>query len=146
MSGIVLQKVAVEVAAAKVRETLGLLGKVVQSVVRSGPIKDAPALISNVLMYESNLGKKPSKPELTVRDGALPGTVQLIALAVASAASYAWEYSLDQETWTVGAQTAQARSTIAGLRPGQLYSFRVRALKREGLMTEPASIVRLIVR
>jgi hypothetical protein len=65
---------------------------------------------------------------------------------VASAASYSWEYSLDQETWTVGAQTAQARSTIAGLRLGQLYYFRVRALKRDGLITEPASIVRLIVR
>jgi hypothetical protein len=140
------QQVAVEVAAAKVRETLGLLGKVVQSVVRAGPIEDAPALISNVLMYESNLGKKPSKPELAVSDGALSGSVQLIALAVASAASYSWEYSLDQETWTVGAQTAQARGIIAGLRPGQLYYFRVRALKRDGLITEPASLVRLIVR
>ena len=140
------QKVAVEVAAAKVRGTLELLGKVVQSVVRAGPIEEAPALISNVLMYESNLGKRSSKPELAVRDSSISGTVQLIALAVASAASYSWEYSLDQETWTVGAQTAQARSTIAGLRLGQLHYFRVRALKRDGLITEPASIVRLMVR
>ena len=46
----------------------------------------------------------------------------------------------------MGAQTAQARSTIAGLRPGQVYYFRFRALKREGFVTDSASIVSLLVR
>jgi hypothetical protein len=139
-------KTALAVAADKVRQTLELLGKVVQSVVRAGPVEDAPAIISSVLMYESNVGRRSSKPELAVRDGATSGAVQLIALAVASAAAYYWEYSLDLETWTAGAPTAQARSTIAGLSPGQVYHFRFRVLKREGLMTDASSTVSFMVR
>jgi hypothetical protein len=140
------QKAALAVAAKKVRLTLELLGKVVQSVVRAGPVEDAPAIISSVLMYESNVGRRSSKPELAARDGATSGVVQLVARAVASAAAYYWEYSLDRETWTVGAQTAQARSTIAGLRAGQVYYFRLRVLKREGLMTDASSMVSFMVR
>jgi hypothetical protein len=139
-------KAALAVAADKVRLTLALLAKVVESVVRASPVEDARAIITSVLMFESNVGRRASKPELAVRDGATSGVVQLIALAVASAAAYHWEYSLDQETWTVGAQTAQSRSTIAGLRAGQMYSFRVRVLKREGFVTDASSMVRFIVR
>jgi hypothetical protein len=139
-------KAALSVAADKVRQTLELLGKVVQSVVRAGPVEDAPAIISNVLMYESNVGRRSPKPELAAREGATSGEVQLIALAVASAAVYHWEYSLDQETWTAGAPTTQARSTITGLRPGQVYYFRFRVFKREGLMTEASSTVSFMVR
>jgi hypothetical protein len=92
------------------------------------------------------VGKRSTKPELAVKDGATSGAVQLTALAVASAVLYYWEYSLDQQTWTVGAQTAQARSTITGLRAGQVYSFRFRVFKREGLMTDSSSMVNFMVR
>jgi hypothetical protein len=138
-------KVALEVAADKVRQTLELLGKGVQRVVRAGPVEDAPAIISSVLMYESSVGRR-LKPELAAKDGATSGTVQLIALAVASAAAYFWEYSLDQDTWTATTPTAQARITLAGLRAGQVYYFRFRVLKREGFMTDHASIVSFLVR
>ena len=128
-------------------QTLELLGKVVQSVVRAGPIEDAPAIISSVHMFESNAGRRrSSKPALAVRDSATSGMVQLIALAVASATAYFWEYSLDQETWTASTPTSQARSTIAGLRPGQVYHFRFRALKREGFVSDASPIVSLMVR
>jgi hypothetical protein len=139
-------KAALEAAANKVRQTLELLGKVVQSVVCAGPVEDAPALISSVLMYESNVGRRSSKPELAAKDGATSGTVQLIALAVASAAAYFWEYSLDQETWTATTPTAQARITIAGLRSGQVYYFRFRVLKREGFLSDHTSLVSFLVR
>ena len=139
-------KAALSVAADKVRQTLELLGKIVESVVRAGPVEDAPAIISNVLMYESKVGRRSPKPELEAREGATSGVVQLIALAVPSAAMYYWEYSLDQETWTAGAQTVQARSTLTGLRPGQVYYFRFRTFQREGLMTDSSSTVSFMVR
>jgi hypothetical protein len=144
--GAPIAKAALEVAVAKVRQTLELLGKYVQSVVRAGPVEDAPAIIRNVLMFESNLGRRAPKPELEAREGTTSGNVRLIALAVASAAAYFWEYSLDQESWTAYAQTAQAHSTLAGLTPGKVYYFRFRALRREGVMTDASSIVRLMVR
>jgi hypothetical protein len=136
---------ALEVAADKVRQTLELLGKYVQSVVRAGPIEDAPAIISNVLMHESNVGRRSPKPELDARQGPTSGIVRLIALAVASAAAYFWEYSVDQQTWMAGVHTAQARCTIAGLVPGKLYYFRFRALRRDGGTTDSSQTVSFMV-
>jgi hypothetical protein len=141
-----IAKAALRVAANKGRQTLDLLGKYVQSVVRAGPAEDAPAIITNVLMFESAVGKRSPKPELEARDGMASGTVQLIARAVGSAVAYFWEVSLDQETWAAGAQTAQARSTITGLTPDKVYSFRFRALIREGMMTDPSQTVSLRVK
>jgi hypothetical protein len=137
--------VALQVAADKVRQTLELLGRYVQSVVRAGPIEDAPAIISSVLMYESNVGQRPPKPELDAKQGTPSGIVRLIALAVASAMVYYWEYSLDQQTWTADSQTAQAQSSIVGLTSGKAYSFRFRAFTRASGMTDDSQIVSLIV-
>ena len=136
---------ALGVAADKVRQTFGLLGKYVQSVVRAGPAEDAPAIISNVLMFESNIGRRAPKPELDARQGTTSGIVQLIALARASVVVYFWEYSLDQQSWTAGAHTAQARSSIAGLLPGKVYYFRFHALMRDGVMTDSSQIVSFLV-
>jgi hypothetical protein len=139
-------KADLDVAADKVRQTFDLLGKYVQSIVRAGPVEDAPATITNVLMFESAVGKRAPRAEIEARDGTTSGVVQLIARAVTSAVAYFWEYSLDQETWTAGAQTAQARSTLAGLTAGKVYSFRFRALRREGVMTDASPTVRFMVR
>jgi hypothetical protein len=144
--GSVADTAALYVAADKVRQTFEQLGKYVQSVVRAGPIEDAPAIIANVLLYTSNVGKRAPKPELEVRDGETSGRVVLIALAVAQAVAYFWDYSVDQATWSTGAQSAQANSSIAGLTPGKMYFFRFRALKRDGTTTEPSQIVSLLVR
>ena len=122
------------------------LGKYEQSVVRAGPVEDAPAIIRNVLMFESAVGKRAPKPEIEAREGTTSGNVQLLARAVASAAAYFWEYSEDQQTWTAGAPTAQARSTIAGLSPGKVYYFRFRALRREGVITDASPIVSFMVK
>jgi hypothetical protein len=141
-----IAKVALDVTADKVKQTLDFLGKYVQSVVRAGPIEDAPAIISNVLMFESNVGKRAPKPEIEAREGMTSGIVRLLARAVASAVAYFWEVSLDQQTWTAGAPTAQASTTLAGLTLGRVYSFRFRALTREGVMTDASSIVNFMVK
>lgn len=141
-----IAKAALDVAANKVRQTLEMLGRYVQRVVRSGPVEDAPAVIGSVLMFESSVGKRAPKPELEAREDTTPGDVRLLARAVGSAVAYFWEYSLDQETWTAGAPTAQAHTTFLGLTSGEVYSFRFRALMRDGGMTGASSIVRFKVK
>jgi len=138
---------ALGVAAAKVKQDLELLGKYVQSVLRAGPIEDAPAILSNVLMYESNIGVRPPKPELAAKQpkGTLSGTVLLVALAVAGAAAYYWESSVDQVAWAAGGQSAQARFSLAGLTPGKMYYFRFHTLQRAGGLTSPSQVVGLMV-
>lgn len=136
---------AVEVAADKVRQDFELLGKYVQSVVRAGPIEDAPAIISSVLLYVSNVGKRPPKPELTAKRAATSGAVQLVALAVVSAVAYFWEWSLDGASWVAGSPTAQAHTTVEGLTPGATYHFRFRALLRDSSLTDHSQVVQLIV-
>ena len=50
--------------------------------VRAGAIEDAPAILSSVLMYESNVGRHLPKPELEIKWGATSGAVRIIARAV----------------------------------------------------------------
>jgi len=70
------------------------------------------------------------KPAFAAKDGPTSGSVRLAAKAVAHVATYYWEYSLDAKTWTRAPDTLKAGVTISGLTPGQLYSFRFRALTR----------------
>ncbi len=44
----------------------------------------------------------------------MPGSVKLIAKAVATRASYEWQYSIDQKTWTNAPSTLQAKTVISG--------------------------------
>ena len=80
-----------------------------------------------------------TKPPLAARNGRLPGEVRLSALAVRSAALYVWEVSLDGVTWTTAPGTTRSTTTLPGLIPGQLYTFRVRVHTPRGL--GPASDV-----
>jgi hypothetical protein len=123
-----------------------LLGKYVESVLRAGPAEDAPAIISSVLMFESQVGKRAPKSPLAAKEGATSGVVLLVALAVPSALVYYWELSVDQVTWSAASQTAPARTTIAGLTPGKVYYFRFHAFRRDGGMTDPSQVVNLMVR
>ncbi len=136
---------ALGVAVGKVRGTFRRLGGYVESVLRAGAAEDAPAILSNVLMYQSNVGQRSPKPELEAKQGAVSGLVRLIALAVPSAALYFWEYSVDQVAWSAGAQSAQAHASVAGLTPGKVYYFRFRVFKRDGTTTSDSQVVRLMV-
>jgi hypothetical protein len=44
----------------------------------------------------------------------VPGSVKLLAKAVAQRASYEWQYSIDQKTWTNMPAPLQAKTAIAG--------------------------------
>ncbi len=131
-------------AAAQVRHGFKLLAPYVEGVLRALPIEEVPAILAEVLMFESNVGRRPPKPPLAVKHGPLPGVLLLAALAMARVTAYYWEVSLDGLTWTVGAETSQARASIAGLTPGKVYSVRVRGLQRSGGMTSYTQVVSLM--
>jgi hypothetical protein len=72
------------------------------------------------------------KPALGVKQGSVSGTVNLAAKAPAHRASYAWQYSTDQKTWTSLPQTMQAKTLASGLTTSSVYFFRVQILLPAG--------------
>jgi hypothetical protein len=137
---------AVVAAATKVRQDFELLAKYVQSELRTLPVDDARALLARVLMYESMTGRRAPKPELAAKEGPNVGTVLLVALAVAGALVYTWEWSLDQVTWTAVPQTSKARTLLLGLTPGKVHYFRFRVFKRDGTTSDNSQVVSFMVR
>jgi len=85
------------------------------------------------------------KPALGVKQGSVSGTVNLAAKAPAHRASYAWQYSTDQKTWTSAPQTLQAKTGVSGLTAGTTYYFRVQVLTMTG-EGDWSQIVSLLVR
>jgi len=71
--------------------------------------------------------------------------VNLAAKAPAKRASYNWQYSTDQKTWTSIPQTLQAKTGVSGLTVGTTYYFRVQALTMTG-ETDWTQVVSLVVK
>jgi hypothetical protein len=116
----------------KVKEDLNHLRDYVQSVAetQANPAT-AAAIIESAFMTVRKPANR-SKPELRARNTDASGTVALAAKAVAQAATYYWQYSLDQQTWSTVPETMRARTVIAGLSSARTYYFRFRALTRAG--------------
>jgi hypothetical protein len=104
----------------------------VQGVAETIPIPEkAAAVITSAFM---SIRKAPQRvtPPLTAKNTGVPGRVVLAAKPVAAVASYYWEHSSDQVTWTPVPETMQARTTIDGLPWAKVSHFRFRALTRTG--------------
>ena len=71
-----------------------------------------------------------AKLPLRAIPGELPGTVLLIARAVAPVAIYSWQYSLDGQTWVNAGETLQAETLLSGLTSACYHHFRFRARAR----------------
>ncbi len=91
----------------------------------------AAAVITSAFM---SVKKVPQRvmPALAAKNTGVPGQVALAAKRVARVATYYWEHSSDQETWTPVPETMQASTTIDGLPWAKLSYFRFRALTRTG--------------
>jgi hypothetical protein len=72
------------------------------------------------------------KSAIKVETGTVPGSVKLLAKAVDKRASYEWQYSTDQKTWTNAPSSLQAKTTITGLTSGTTYYFRFRGVTKAG--------------
>jgi len=96
-----------------------------------------------------NVKKRPVrvKSDLAAKPGKASGQVTLEAKAAPKGrASYDWEYSIDQKTWTAIPTTLVAKTTVAGLTPLTTYSFRHRVLTRKGGQSDWQQIATLVVR
>ena len=75
----------------------------------------------------------------------MTGSVNLSAKAVAKRASYNWQYSTDQKTWTTMPPTIQSKTGVSGLTPSTLYYFRVQPVTTAGV-GDWSQLVTLIVK
>jgi len=112
----------------------------VQQIANANP-GNAEAIIQSAGMFVRTVTLHP-KSELSAQQGSVSGTVHLIAKAAAHRASYEWQYSTDQKTWTVLPVTLQAKTDVGGLTVGTTYYFRVRpvTLTGEGNWTQVVSL------
>jgi hypothetical protein len=85
-----------------------------------------------------------NKAALAAEQGSVSGTVEVVAKAAARRASYEWQYSLDQKTWTQVPSTLQAKTSISGLTPVTAYFFRVRPVIAAGEQDWSAAISLLV--
>jgi cell pole-organizing protein PopZ len=118
--------------ARKVKEDLHHLRDYVQSVAeaQANPAA-AAAVIESAFMTVRKPGTR-TKPALRARNTGVSGNVSLDAKAVAHAATYYWQFSLDQQTWTNVPETMRAKALITGLMSARIHYFRFRALTRAG--------------
>jgi hypothetical protein len=137
-------KKAVPAAAKKVRALWGPFVVYAQGALRNVNPADVPTILASCMMYASAVGTHAPKPPIAAVHGDVSGSVKLIALAIAGALTYEWEYSLDQITWS-SARSGQAHLTLPGLTPGKLYWFRVRGFLRDNTTTDPVGPVSLMV-
>jgi len=127
-----------------VKNNLFHLRDYVQSVVetKTSPA-DAAALIKSAFMSVRKVSTR-SIPKISVKNADVSGKVVLAAKAVAPAAVYSWEYSLDQSTWTPVPETMKSRTEVSSLTSASVYSFRFRAFTRAG-WGDYSQIVSLLV-
>jgi hypothetical protein len=115
---------------ATMRTDMGILHAYVQQIADASE-SQATAIIESAGMST----RKPTtftKSVFAAKMGVVSGLVHLVALAVAKAASYDWQWSTDQKTWTSLPSTLKAKTSVAGLTAGTTYYFRFRALTRKG--------------
>ena len=86
-----------------------------------------------------------TKQDLTVKQGALSGSMILVAKAAGRRVSYDWQYSLDQKVWTGLVGTLQAHTTATNLAVGVMHHFRARAISKAG-PGEWTQVVSMIVK
>jgi hypothetical protein len=102
----------------------------VQEVADANPA-NAQSIIESAGLSIRKTGSR-IKGALTVEPGPVSGSVKLVAKAVAHRASYEWQYSTDQKTWTVCPVTLAAKTEIVGLTPATVYAFRMRGVTKAG--------------
>ena len=133
------EKQAMLAAEKVVRQDVREIVPMVQGILRNVPPDQVPAILANILMFQSHVGERPPKAPLAADDpeGGRSGSVLLVALAILGALTYEYEWSANQVTWTVGRKSGKTRFILAGLTPGKQYWFRMTAFLRDGTTTQP---------
>lgn len=118
------------VALRKTHSKMTVLKAFVQAVANEDPER-AEAIIHSAGM---NVAKPRTRTKLPIqaRLGEGHGRVVLDAKALPKPVQYRWQMSTDQETWTDVAETFATKTTVKGLVPSTVYSFRLRTVTKSG--------------
>ena len=114
-----------------VRAKMRQLKSYVQSCADADPA-GAQSIIEGAGMFVMKQVAK-GKAEIAARYGEVSGAVVLTVKAHKGRASYKWQMSTDQLTWSDLPETLLARCTVAGLTPVTMYFFRFRTMTKAGL-------------
>lgn len=130
-----------DVKVAALRADLAHLKAYVQQVTDANP-GTAESIIQSAGMSVKKTAVR-TKSELEANPGSVSGTASLIAKAAGARASYEWQYSIDQKTWTSAPSTLQAKTVVLGLTPAVVYFFRFRPVTKagEGNMSQVVSLL-----
>ena len=116
--------------AAVVKEDMRHIVAYVQGIADADPT-NAEAIIHSAGLSVGKTATR-SKQALVAKSGLVSGSVTLVAKSAGKRASYEWELSTDQKTWTPLASTLQAHTTATSLTPATTVYFRHRAVTKVG--------------
>lgn len=122
-----LQTAIMHSIATKLDMQLKVLGNYVLAIAnRDNDIGAAIIYSAGMEIKQENGGRSTA---FTVANTIMDGLVKLYTKSKGRV-SYVWEYSLDEETWTLASITIQANTIIKGLTPGKRYYFRVASIAK----------------
>jgi hypothetical protein len=111
---------------------LGRLKTYVESVAEANP--EAGASIIQSAGVSTRKPTVRAKRVFAAKQGATSGTIQLVAPSAGPRTSYEWQYSLDGgKTWISMPPTIQASTTLTGMTPATLVTFRNRVVSSAGV-------------
>lgn len=102
----------------------------VQEVADATPASGAQ-IIESAGMFVRTVSRR-TKPAFAVEQGAVSGSVKLAVKAAGRRASYEWQTSADQKTWSTLPTTVKAATTVSALTPGATVFFRYRVVTSAG--------------
>ena len=118
-----------DVALRRVHNKMNVLKAYVQSVANAEAEPEA------IVLSAGMNAKKPStrtKLPVDVKHGGAPGRVVLDAKALPQPVQYHWQMSTDQQAWTDLPATFKTKTTVDGLTPATVYSFRLQTVTNNG--------------
>jgi hypothetical protein len=131
------------VAMKTMKRDLQQLLSYVQGVCDANPL-EAAAILASIAMYAKAFSAH-DVPDLQVRQGPVTGSAVGRVKSRGPRATYWWQTSTDQKSWSTGAPTRKATESFANLTPGTTYYFRYQVLTAAG-MSDWSQIISFMVK
>lgn len=100
--------------------------------IASNDLPNAEAIITSSTLAVKKARAVHTKVDLAATPGPITGSVKLVARSAGQRASYEWQWSLDQKSWTQLPGTIQARTLVTGLTPMVVVYFRQKSITKSG--------------
>ncbi|MDP4207234.1 MAG: hypothetical protein Q8928_00335 [Bacteroidota bacterium] len=106
-----------------------------------------------ILSSGFNISKQPvtsKKPDLSVENGIISGSVKLVAKAVEMAGAYIWQYAKDtmpanESDWLTAGHSTRATFELSGLDIASKYWFRVAAITPDGTTDFTPAVLKIVI-